>query len=236
MKLRRHERNFLIALHQIGFQVLILTNRRFIGIGGGDTDDILIEGSISSTSDRVVEIDADGQVSNFNFDPSVTDFIRQSKFTPSVANFWISGLVIKKLKGVISELDATHLRFHQKDGTIWVNIFDYRSFMYDERIKNDHPFVIGTQDLRERCTNDFSFTVNASSFRKMPIQDYSVRVGANGYADFSSADEKQVDFSWGVKGQHVREPVVTFFNDQFGGDISLVLSPTPDHGSLPTTR
>jgi hypothetical protein len=236
MILRRHEKKFLLSLYQMGFQVLILPNRRFIGIGDGDTDDSLIEGSISSTSDRFLEIDSDGQVSTFDFDPSVMDFIRQSKSTPAVANFWISGLMIKKMKSVVSKLDATHLRFHQKDATVWVNIFDYRSFMYDERIKKDHPFVVGTQDLKERCTNDFSFTMNASSFRKMPVQDYSVRVGANGYADFASADEKQVDFTWGVKGQDVIEPVVTFFNDQFGGDISLVLSPTPDHGCLPTTR
>lgn len=147
MKLRRHEKKFLMSLYQMGFQVLILNNRQFIGIGHGETDDSLIEGSISSASDRVLEIESDGRVSNFDFDPSVIDFIRQSKHTPAVASFWISGSATKKLKGVISEIDATHLRFHQKYETVWVNIFDYRSFMYDERIKKDHPFVIGTLDF-----------------------------------------------------------------------------------------
>lgn len=222
MKIKPSEKKFLIKLCDLGYQVILLPNDRFIGIGDGSQDDSVVDGSISCTLERAVEMDSDGQVYEFDFDSSVIDFITETKKSRAIAIFSLTASEIMEMKEAIWSLEATHIRFHQRAGSVWVSIFDYRSFLYDHRIRKDHPFTVGLECLYKKCKTDFSFTINSPFFKKLLDQDYSVRIGENGYAEFSSAEYKKNDFSYLVKGQDVIEPVVTFFNAPHVLDISFV--------------
>ena len=236
MRIKPSDQKFLYSLIKSGYQVLLLPKNRFIGIGDQDTDDSVIDGSISCTLDRVLEMDADGQVSEFDLDSSVVEYIDQTKKSRAVAIFSISASVIRELKQGILAMDATHIRFHNRANGVWVSVYDYRCFLYQHRIRKDHPFEVGQICLYKRVDQEFSFTINASFFKQILEQDYTVRIGGNGYAEFSSSEYKKTDFSYIVKDQGIVEPVVTFFNAQFVTDISFVPVPNSIPASPHTTQ
>ena len=228
MKIKPSEKKFLLKLNRLGYQVIVLPNYRFIGVGDQETDDCVVNGSISLLTDRVLEFDLDAQTNEFDLDSSVIESINQKKKSHAVAIFSISAITIREIKLAISSLDATHIRFHHKDGSVWVNVFDYRCFLYDHRVKKEHPFTIGTLNLMKRSNQDFSFTMNAPSFKKILEQDYSVRIGHNGYAEFASSEYKKQDFAYLVRGQDIVEPVVNFFNDQLDSEVSFIPALDPE--------
>ena len=222
--MNKSEQQFFNALRSHCCQILLIPQSRFIGIGGEDTDDMIVHGSIKSIFKHVGELTEDGQIDAFDLDSDVISFIDGCQNSDSVSLFTLTDNRIKEIKLAISALDATHIRFHHKNGSVWVNIFDYRCFLYDYRIKKEHPFQVGTLNLFKRSDAEFTFTMNADSFKKLMEQDYSVRIGDNGYAEFSSAESKKMDFAYLVRGQDVIEPIVTFFNDQLGSNICFVPS------------
>ena len=223
--MNKAELQFFNALRNHCCQILLIPPSRFIGIGGEDTDDMIVHGSIKSTFKKVSELTEDGQVDAFDLDPDVISFIEGCQNSDAVSLFTLTDNRIKEINLAISALDATHIRFHHKNGTVWVNIFDYRCFLYDFRIKKEHPFEVATLNLFKRSDTEFTFTMNAGSFKKLLEQDYSVRIGDNAYAEFSSAESKKMEFSYLIRGQDIIEPVVTFFNDQLGSYICFVPSP-----------
>jgi hypothetical protein len=234
--MNKAELQFFNALRSHCCQILLIPPSRFIGIGGEDTDDMIVHGSIKSTLKKVSELTEDGQVEAFDLDPDVISFIDGCQSSDAVSLFTLTDNRIKEIKLAISALDATHVRFHHKNGTVWVNIFDYRCFLYDFRVKKEHPFQVGTLNLFKRSDVDFTFTMNAGPFKKLLEQDYSVRIGDNGYAEFSSAESKKMDFTYLIRGQDIIEPVVTFFNDQLDSDICFLPSPNLIPANLHTTQ
>lgn len=219
------ELQFFTALRKHCCQILLIPPSRFIGIGGEETDDMIISGSIKSNFKKVGELSEDGQIYSFDLDSDLIPFIDSCLNSDSVSLFSLTDNRIKAIKLAIKALDATHIRFYHKGGSVWVNIFDYRCFLYDYRIKKQHPFEVGTLNLSKRSEMDFSFTMNAKSFTKILQQDYSVRIGDNGYAEFSSAEPNNFSFYYLIRAQEVVEPVVEFFNDQLGSNICFVPSP-----------
>lgn len=217
-------------------QILLVPPSQFIGIGGDDMEDMIVHGSIKSISGNVSELTVDGQEEEFDLDPDVVKTIDACQNTDAIALFSLVDTKIKEIKQAISVLDATHVRFHHKNGSIWVHVFDYRCFLYEHRIRKNHPFTVGTVNLYKKSDLDFTFTMNAKSFSCILEQDYSVRIGSNGYAELSSSDYKKTDFSYLIKDQGVVEPVITFFNDQLGKDICFVPVPNSIPVDPRTTR
>ena len=222
--MKKSEILFFSSLRNLCCQILLVPPNRFIGFGDEETDDIVVIGAIETKIKTISELTEDSEIEAFDLDPNVISFIDGCQKSESVALFTLTDNRIKEIKSAIVELDATHIRFHHKDNSVWVNIFDYRCFLYDYRIKKEHPFKVGTLNLFKRSDNDFTFTMNAKSFSRILQQDYSVRIGNNGYTEFSSAEYKKNDFSYLIKGQEIIEPVVEFFNDQLGSNIYFVPS------------
>ena len=220
--MKKEELQFFTALRNHCCQILLIPPSRFIGIGGEGTDDMIVSGSIKSTFKIIGEMTEDGQIDSFDLDSDLIPFIDSCLNSDSVSLFSLTDNRIKAIKLAIKALDATHIRFYHKDGTVWVNIFDYRCFLYDYRIKKEHPFKVGTLNLLKRSDTDFSFTINGESFKRLLEQDYSVRIGDNGYAEFSSAEPNNFSFYYLIRGQEVVEPVVEFFSDQLGSNICFV--------------
>ena len=223
--MKKSELLFFSSLRNLCCQILLIPPNRFIGFGDEETDDIVVNGAITTKIKTISEVTEDGQIEAFDLDSNVISFIDGCEKSESVALFTLTDNRIKEIKLAISALDATHIRFHHKDNSVWVDIFDYRCFLYDYCIKKEHPFQVGTLNLFKKSDTDFSFTMNAKSFTRILQQDYSVRIGDNGYAEFSSAEYKKNDFSYLVKGQEIIEPVVEFFSDQLGSNICFVPSP-----------
>jgi hypothetical protein len=220
--MKKSELLFFSSLRNLCCQILLIPPNRFIGFGDEETDDIVVNGAITTKIKTISEITDDGQFEAFDLDSNVISFIDSCQSSDALSLFTLTDNRIKEIKLAISALDATHIRFHHKDNSVWVNIFDYRCFLYDYRIKKEHPFQVGTLNLSKRSEIDFSFTMNAKSFTKILQQDYSVRIGDNGYAEFSSAEPNSFNFSYLIRGQEVVEPVVEFFNDQLGSNICFV--------------
>lgn len=128
---------------------------------------------------------------------------------------------IKFIQKTIKIFSATHITFFGDENGLQINFYDVLKLIPEARMNRNHETRMLVHVLKEGKFTSFKMTFNAASVSLLPTRTLDVGIGKNHVGIFTDDD---ADETYLIRDLEIEMPLINFFSDRLGQDISLSLS------------
>ncbi|MAI29538.1 MAG: hypothetical protein CMP38_04945 [Rickettsiales bacterium] len=143
--------------------------------------------------------------------------------TQLVTGFEIDADWIEAIQDTAKLYNSTHIRFFNDNGSVRVNLFDYRQYRTDIITLKEQKLVVATELLPARTNDEFSCSILARSFSKLQRLNYDVTVSSR-FILLESTNSERFDIEYCLSTQPIVEPILEFEHDSLKENVSLLYS------------
>jgi hypothetical protein len=211
---------------------ILFHDGKYVAFGDSPSDDLVIFGNTSSVKDS--SIYKDGKKTTFD-DRSCSELFNKSFElcdAAPICYFTLTPYQIKFIQRTIAKFKATHLLFYGDSEGVWVNFYDIRKSVPHGRMNRSHETRLLVHQVSGQSKKQFKVTLNAWSFQLIPSVEFDVRVGTN---KIFVLTHEETGFIYLLRDQELVQPVIHFFSDRLGQEISFCF-PAKSNFPIPETN
>ena len=202
---------------------ILFHDGKFVAFGDEPSDDFVLIGSTQTVKGSSIykdgkKTDSDESKCSGLF-RNVLDLCDDSK----ICYFNLKSFQIQFIQKTITAYDASHIVLYSDDDGIFVNFYDVRKCVPEGRMNRSHETRLLVHKLSSMKKKHFKMTLNSWSFKMVPSLDLEVEVGTNGICVLTHEDS---GYMYLLRDQELIQPVINFFSDRLGQEISLSFVPS----------
>jgi hypothetical protein len=202
---------------------ILFHDGKFVAFGDEPSDDFVLIGSTQTVKGSSIykdgkKTDSDESKCSGLF-KNVLDLCDDSK----ICFFNLKSFQVQFIQKTITAYDASHIVLYSDDDGIFVNFYDVRKCVPEGRMSRSHETRLLVHKLSSLKKKHFKMTLNSWSFKIIPSLDLEVEVGTNGICVLTHEDS---GYMYLLRDQELVQPVINFFSDRLGQEISLSLVPS----------
>lgn len=210
----------IVSSHRFASHVLI-HDGRYVAFGEEPTSDFVKIGKVKSSKESGIFYDETTTESTIDSRISLLKSILDLSDPALMVSFRLNPWHIKFIQKTIKIFSATHITFFGDENGLQVNFYDVLKLIPEARMNRNHETRMLTHVLKEGKFTSFKMTFNAASVILLPTRTLDVGIGKNHVGIFTDDD---ADETYLIRDLEVEMPLINFFSDRLGQDISLSLS------------